>query len=249
MPPDSPPPAPSTGIAPMPVEPAPVTSVDQGVLEDANSGRSWLSPTALTDPKGTWSFSDYELLAVGVGYSPTDHLSLSATTLLPLTEDFPLLLFLNAKLQVVKSGNLRVALQGAILHFRESSGSTTVSATAGDVGAVATLCLDIECHSHLSGFLAAGFAYEEQAAVPFLVAASLAYRVGKHVKLILEVDSGFIAGDGVTVGADGFLLFYGVRFTSRNIGVDLALAKPICEGCNDGLVLGIPFVAFTYRSI
>jgi hypothetical protein len=206
-------------------------------------------PTALTDPAGTWTFSDFELLAVGAGYSPTDQLSLSLTTLLPLTTDFPLILLGNAKYQIVKSGSLRVALQGAFFHFRESSGSTSTSATAGDLGAAATLCIDTDCHSHVSGFLAAGFAYQEQSAIPFLFAGSIAYRVGKHVKLIVEADSAFITGS-IDAAADGFLAFYGVRFTSRNIGVDLALARPFCADCDDtGFVLGVPFVSFTYRSL
>jgi hypothetical protein len=235
--------------APIAAQPA-ASTVDPGVSEDANAGRSWLMPTALTPPAGTWSFSDFELLVVGIGYSPTDQLSLSLTTLLPLTDDFPLLLLANAKLQVIRSGHLRVALQGGLAHFREDlDGEATSSATAGDLGAVATLCLDDECHSHLSGFLGAGFAREDQSAVPFLFGGSVAYRLGRHVKLLVEADSGFVAGE-VDAVADGFLLWYGVRFTSRNIGVDLALVKPICgSDCDGGLVLGFPFVSFTFRSI
>ena len=227
------------------------STVDKGVIEDANSGRSWLMPTALTPPAGTWSFSDFELLAVGVGYSPTNQLSLSLSTLLPLTKDFPLMLLASAKYQLVKVGNLRVALQGAGFYFRDSSNDTTDSVTAADLGAVGTYCIDIDCHSHVSGFVGAGFAHEAKNAVPFLVGASLAVRVAHHVKLLVEADSGFVTGE-FTAAADGFLLWYGVRFTSKNIGVDLALVKPISydgSSSDAGLVLGVPFVSFTYRAL
>jgi hypothetical protein len=75
-PPDQPPPpvmpAPPP-VAPMPImqpppppPPAdPYPGIDRGIIEDANSGRNWFSPTALTPPKGTWSFTDFELLVVG----------------------------------------------------------------------------------------------------------------------------------------------------------------------------------------
>ena len=251
-----PPPAPPPGAPQFaqpavvqPAPPAPASTVDRGVLEDANSDRSWLMPSALTPPAGTWSFSDYELLMVGVAYSPSDQLSLGVTTMLPLTDDFPLLVIGNAKYQFLKTGNLRMVLQGALVHFRDTSGSTTASATAGNVGAAGTLCLDADCYSHLSGFIGAGFAHQDQSAVPFLVGASLAFRVAKHVKLLVEADSGFIAGN-IDAAADGFLLWYGVRFTSANIGVDLALVKPICSGCSDsGIALGLPFINFTYRGL
>lgn len=217
----------------------------RGVVEDANAGRGWIMPTALTEPAGTWSFSDFELLMVSIGYSVTDDLSLSASTLLPITEDFPFFLLANAKLRVVNTGRFHLALQGALTTVRVDGDG----ATAGVLGGAGTLCLDDDCFSTLSGYLGAGFAHEDQSAVPFMFAGSLAYRVAKHVKLLLEADSGFIAGE-IDAAADGFLAWYGVRFTSSIIGVDLGFAKPICDGCEDtGLPLGVPFVSFTYRSL
>ena len=205
-------------------------------------------PTALTAPAGTWSFTDYELLAVGVGYSPTDQLALSAVTLLPLTKDFPLVLFATAKYQLARAGRVRIAVQGALLHVRDSSGDSSDSFTAGNLGAAATYCIDLECHSHVTGYLGAAFAYDNQSSVPFFGGVSLAYRVAGHVKLLVEADSGFVAGE-LSAAADGFLLSYGVRFTSKNIGVDLALVKPIYDGSGDDeLLLGVPFISFTYRN-
>src|SRR5687768_4361434 len=105
-PPPPPPPEPAPPPAGMPIvvaPPAPAT-VDRGVIEDANSGRNWLTPTALTPPAGTWSFSDFELLMVSGGYAITDQLSVSVTTLLPVFEEMPFFGILSGKLQVFKQG-------------------------------------------------------------------------------------------------------------------------------------------------
>jgi hypothetical protein len=246
MPAEAPPPPPPPQVA-MPVAPpAPVApTVDRGIIEDANAGRSWIAPTALTEPAGTWSFSDFELLAVSLAYSFTDQLSISATSLLPIVEDMPFFLLLNGKFQVVRSGNVRIAAQGAITHVRVDGDS----ATAGVIGGALTYCIDDACHSTVTGYVGAGIAHEDQSAVPLIVSGALALRAAKHVKVLIEADTGYIAGE-INAAADGFLGWYGVRFTSSIIGVDLGFAKPFCDGCSDtGLPMGVPFVSFTYRSL
>lgn len=240
-----PPPPPSPVVQAAAPVPAPTTTVDRGVVEDANSGRGWLAPTALTAPAGTWSFSDFELFVVSAGYSVTDEVQISASTLLPIVDEMPLWLLLNGKAQVIKAGRLRGAVQAALTYVSVDDDS----ASALELGGALTYCIDIECHSHVSGFLGAGFAHEDQSAVPFLAAIEGAFRLGKHVKLILEADTGFIAGE-IDAAADGFLAWYGVRFTSSFLGVDLGFMKPICDGCSsDELPMGFPFVSFTYRSL
>ncbi len=234
-------------VAPPPPAAAP-SNVDAGVIQDANSGRSWLSPTALTPPAGTWSFSDFELLLVSGGYAITDQFSISATTLLPIVDEMPFFGILSAKLQVINAGRLRGAAQLAVMHLRDTSDIDSDAAlTVANLGGALTLCLDDGCHSHLTGYLGAGFADQDQQAVPFVASVALTYRLGRHVKLVLEADTAFIAGE-INETAEGLLAWYGLRFTSKMIGVDLGLAKPLCEGCDDGIALGLPFVSFTYRS-
>ncbi len=252
-PPVEPAPAPPPPVyAPPPVQPVayvapPVSTVDKGVVDDANSGRNWLSPTALTPPAGTWSFSDFELLMVSGSYAVTDQLSISATTLLPIVEGTPFFGIASIKLQVLKAGSARLALQGAVLHIRDTSGSDDFSVTVGNFGGALTLCIDHDCHSHVTGYLGAGFAQEDTSSVPFVGSLAATLKIGKRVKAVFEADTAFIAGD-INETANGFLGWYGLRFTSREIGVDLGFAKPICDGCEDGLVMGFPFVSFTYRS-
>lgn len=243
----APPPPPPPPMQPMaPAQPA--STVDRGIVEDANAGRSWIMPTALVEPAGTWSFSDFELLMVSLGYSVTDQFSISGTTLLPIIDSMPFFGLVNAKYQVVRSGRVRAALQGAVSTVRVDGNSINGAVLGGAL----TMCLDDECHSHATGYLGAGFAHEDQSAVPFVFSGALAFRMNKHIKLLLEADSGFIAGN-INDKVNGFLAWYGVRFTSSIIGVDLGFAKPICtdrtKDCDTGLPLGLPFVSFTYRAL
>lgn len=249
MPPPPPGPAPSMAPPVVVAPPAPtpeVSTVDRGVVEDANAGRSWVIPTALSEPAGTWSFSDYELFLISLGYAVTDQFSISATTLMPVVKDMPFWLLVNAKYQVIRQGAVRIAVQGALTNVHENGNS----ATAAVLGGALTLCIDSDCRSMANGYVGAGFAHQDSSAVPLLMGGSLAFGINRHVKLLLEADTGYIAGGGIDAAANGFLGWYGVRFTSSIIGVDLGFMKPICADCNiDGLPMGFPFVSFTYRSL
>jgi len=219
------------------------------VLNDANAAHGWLTPTALTDPAGTWTVSDYELVLLSIGYSPTDQLSLSATTIPPITDDIPLWLLFSAKYQLLKQGRLRLAVQGALSYFHDndSSSSSSDSFSAGDLGGAATLCLDDDCNSHVSGFVGAALARDTNSSVPFVASGTIVAALGKHVKLVGEVDSAFIVGK-VNDVANGALIWYGLRFTSQAVGVDVGFVRPIDVG-DSGLLLGIPVVAISYRDL
>lgn len=251
MPPQPQPPPGYLQPAPMPPPPPPPvpSNIDPGVYRDANIGRSWLSPTAMTPPKGTWSFQDYELLFVGGSYAFTDQFQVSANTMIPIVEDQPLIILASAKLLVARTGKLRLALHGTFNHFGENSdGDGDVNFYTGTVGGVATLCLDADCDSLATGYVGAGFGSESDGSVvPIFFAGSLLKKLGRRVKLAVEIDSAYIAGE-IDEMSNGFLGWYGVRFTSKNIGVDVGFVRPFGPDVEwEDFPMGFPVVSLAYR--
>lgn len=256
-------------VAPPPAVAAPVpevtTTVDKGTLEDANAGRVAIMPTALTPPKGAFSFEDWELFLISASYAVTDQLVISGTTMVPITSQF-YWGFLSAKLQVVKQGNLRVAVQAGAAGAATKDTVTTYDAmgniisqmdttTSGggfDLGAAATYCFDTDCFSHVDGAVVAGLATHGNSSVPVGFLGGLVARIAPKVRLIVEADTAHVFGN-ISGQANGFLGWYGVRFTSRQIGVDLTLVKPFCANndCDTGSTFpaGFPFVTFSYRAL
>lgn len=222
----------------------PTESVERGVMDDANSDRSLIAPSALTPPAGTFTFTDYELFWITGSYSPTDNLQITLGTALPLVSDQPFVGTLGAKLQIVKSDRLRLALHGTVGGGAESGSG----GGAGIVGGALTYCLDDGCVSHLNGYLGAGFAFEDSAASPIVASAAGIFRLSNQLRGLIEVDTGYIAGDFAST-SNSFLFNYALRFTGRNVGVDFGFMKLFVDGEDvlDEVPLGIPFVSFTYR--
>ncbi|MBP9085561.1 MAG: hypothetical protein KBG15_05550 [Kofleriaceae bacterium] len=232
-------PAPPVGYA----QPAP-SAFDRGVMEDANSDRALLAPTALTPPAGSFSFTNYEIFWMTASYSPTDNLQLTAGTTVPVAADMPFVGSLSAKLQLTKTNTVRLALHGVIGGGVESGSG----GSAGLVGGVLTYCLDAQCLSHLSGYVGAGVTVESRASVPMVIAASGIFRLTNRLRAIVEIDTAYIAGDFAKT-SNSFLANYALRFTGPDLGVDFGFVKLFVDG-EDAIPevpLGIPFVSFTYR--
>jgi hypothetical protein len=236
---------------PVPDPVAPASPIEAGTLNDANAGRVAIMPTALMPPAGTWAFEDWELFLVSLSYSPTDNLILTGTTMIPVTSDY-YWGFVSAKLKVVRQGNLHVALQAGAAGVLDARSSVSSSNSAGgfDLGAAATLCLDDACASHVDGAVAAAFARQNNTSVPVGFMAGVVGRISNRVRFIAEADTAHLFGE-ISGQADGFLGWYGLRFTSRQIGVDLTLVRPFCSGsCSSSTFpLGFPFVTFSYRAL
>lgn len=221
------------------------TTVDQGVLDDASADRAWLAPTAHTQPKGSWSFSDHELFVVGLGYGVTDKLQVSASTVIPVSDDFAFVGMFSAKQQVYKQGRVRVAAHGVLTHANDGDDS----GTGFTAGGAATICLDDDCHSGVNGYVGTAFALTDEGnQYPILLSASIVQKVNRHVKLVGEVDTGFVPGEDFE---DVYLGWYGVRFTSGAIGANVGFVKPFGPNVDteDALPLGLPWVNFTYRAL
>jgi hypothetical protein len=245
----APPPVPAPAVTPGPT--APPAATDQiGLTSDANQDHAWYLPTGETVPTGSVVFTDWELLLAGLKWGVAEGVELSAETLVPITSDIPLFVLLGGKLRVLKTDNLRVAINGNLLYARDTGGSSD-SFTLGALGGAASLCLDAECHSLLTGGLQLMFGINTQdssSAFVFTPSVSLIGRLSRHVKALIELDGGGDHVDGKTELGRGALVMYGVRFYSSDIAGDIGFARPICDGCDTGnLVLGLPLVTFSYR--
>lgn len=258
--PPEPAPAPAPVAAPAPAPaPVPVAAVaaevdptlDRGQDLDPNIDRTFLLPTAQTQPKGSVSFNDYELIFLGLTYGVTNDFQITGTTMVPLGDGAPFFGVVGGKYRIVKSGRLRVAAQGNLIYARSSNVGDGVSdsATAGTLGGIASICIDDGCESLISASVQAGFAIgEDNNATPFLYGGSIVQKISPRVKLLVEAVSAGAFGDDDFVVADGALVSYGVRFVGNDIAGDVGFVKPIIDG-DDGDVfpMGFPFVSFTYR--
>jgi hypothetical protein len=224
---------------------------EEGLRGDPNIDRAWLSPTAATQPQGTWSFNDWELVLVGITYGVTNSVQLSAAFFPPFVQNQPFAGFASLKVGLIPEG--RVRLSGSLsLGIASDGGDNSETHGGGLAGGVLSLCTDDPCASLASVFVFAGFALgESQSLVPIYFGGSLVQRLSEHVKLSVEVDSGGWLGSGTesTGLANGALVTYGVRFFGHDIAVDVGLIRPFIfyKDVNNPFVLGYPMVAFSYR--
>jgi hypothetical protein len=189
--------------------------------DDANAGHAWLAPTALVPPAGTWSVENDEVFAVGVAYAITDRLIASATVDVVPERGTHVGAFGSMKLQVVRAGRVRVAIQaGGMYVYDRDSGGTSDSAFA-DIAGVATVCIDRDCASHVDGFAGVGYRVDySDGEIPAAFGAAVVAKLVGPVKLVAEVDQ-FIDASNVIGQRQPTLAWMGVRITSRHAGVDL----------------------------
>jgi hypothetical protein len=239
------PPPPGYGSPPeTTVAPPPPEGPNPGLDSDPHIDRVWFSPTAITQPAGSFEFNDWELILLGLTYGVTDNFQLSAVILPPLVEDMPFVGALSGKLSLPIGERVHFGV-GATIGY-ESEDDTAV----GLLGAVVSICTDGPCASLFSVFVYTGFSLsDDDDAVPFAYGVSLMQRVATHVKLLLEVASGGLIASTDADFAEGALVSYGVRFFGDNIAGDVGFVRPISFGrdYDDPFILGIPAVTISYR--
>ncbi len=220
----------------------PPSSVDQGIVDDANAGRGWAMPTALTETAGTWTFSDFNLYVLSASYAATDRLTLGLTTMVPTGTGFRFG-SLSGKLQLVRSWRVRVAAQSKLTYLQDPESAMADMVAIGDAGGAITLCIDAICSSHLSGYVGAGVTRSSRTSALLIGAGSLVLGLTTHFKLMLEFDKGV----GGAVG-NGYLGWYGLRYTSKAFSVEAGAVMPFDEAGRKWVGSGLPFVGLTYRS-
>ena len=208
--------------------------------DDASIDRGIVFPTAETIGKGNVSVNSYELLGLGVTYGVTDSLQVSATTLVPVNEDFLGYVGFSGKLKLFTAARWTLAAVPSILIAKDEgfifSGSLLSDLLldeAGDAILSAGLTTSVLFDS--------GSGNQGPALTPHL---GFAGRVSERVKLLAELSR--VSLDGVL--DDSFwLLNYGVRFFGSTLAVDISLLRPLEAMDSDALLLGLPYVAFSAR--
>jgi hypothetical protein len=214
------------------------------VAGDPNIDRGLVLPTAMTQPAGSVTYNNYELLLHGMSYGLTDRLQLSATVLAPIIKELPFVGSASLKGQVYRGERLHLALQGSLGGAYNQDGGD--GAFIGGLGALASVCIRQDCSSLLSAsatYQLIGTARDSSNG-GLIYGASLVHRVGTHVKLLAEVASAslFTSGD-----VKGGLLSYGVRFYGNSIASDIGFMKLVGGDGSDPFLLGIPFASVSYR--
>lgn len=230
---------------------APVGSAPE-VGSDPNIDRGFILPTAMTQPAGSVTYNNYELLLHGFTYGFTDRVQATATILSPIVKDMPFFGIAALKGQIVARPRFYLALQGSFGygHTIDSSG-TGGGGGLGGAGVFATACLRADCSSlaTLSTTYQIAFASGASGTGHMVVyGGSLVHRVSRHVKLLGEVTSAAVKDPSQDFdNAPGALVSYGVRFHSANIASDIGFMKPFFDDGEDPFVMGLPFINVSYR--
>ena len=229
------------------------TPASSAVDSDPNIDRGFLLPTAMTQPAGSLTYNNYELLLHGITYGLTDRVQLSATVLSPITKDMPFFGTASVKGRLYTGERLHLALQGSATYGHLFDDEDANMGMLG-AGALASVCLRSDCSSLLSGSATyqLGFAFGDQAdgrAHMLVYGASLVHRVGRHVKLLGELTSAAVRTQSDDFdNAPGLLASYGVRFHGNSIAGDVGFMKPlITDDSDDDFLLGLPFINLSYR--
>lgn len=234
---------------------APDSPAARATSADPNIDRGLLLPTAMTQPAGTVTYNNYELLLHGITYGITDRVQASVTVLSPIVRDMPFVGFAAVKGRIVATDRFNLALQGSVGwgHAFDVADGDNANIFTGGAGAFATFCLRQDCTSLVSA--SATYQLIMDPALTDMVqtviyGGSVVHRVGRHVKLLGEVMSA-AGGDGNLGDLDnigGVLVGYGVRFHTGSIAADVGFLKPFAEGADDGgFLMGLPFASVSYR--
>jgi hypothetical protein len=216
-------------------------------FEDANSDRVILFSTAETHPKGTFFFSDYEIFLLQFGYALTDEIQIALSGVPPIVEDQPYFFDLSLKGNVLRTDEVRLALIGAgtavLLPDTDPDSFYGVRANV-----VSQFCFESLCRSSFSLNVGTFLNSESNAVVPITLAGGLVLHASSLVKFMVEPTYALGIGEGVEDQPEGFLLNYGIRLSGTHFGFDLAFLRPIGTGDDGPFILGVPWLALTYRT-
>jgi len=219
--------------------------------DDPNVDRGFLLPTAMTQPAGSLTYNNYELLLHGLTYGITDNVQASVTVLSPIVEGMPIVGFGAVKARLPLGERVHLAFQGSVgvLHATESNADDPTLYTVSG-GVFLSGCLREDCSSIVSASATAtkGFANgESSSAYAIVYGGSIVHRVSPRIKLLSVLSSAAAASGEDAQNIPGFLASYGVRFHTNSIAADIGFIRPFGDEAGDDFLMGIPFANVSYR--
>ena len=219
---------------------------------DPNIDRGFLLPTAMTQPAGSLTYNNYELLLHGITYGVTDRLQTSLTVLPPIVSDMPFFGIAAVKGRFVATDRFNLALQGSAGWGHQFAGSGDESVYMFGAGLFASACLKQDCSSLLSASATYQLALSSQSDqnIQYVVyGGSLVHAVGPRVKLLAELTSaaGRTSTDPALDNMPGLLAGYGVRLHGSSLAADVGFVKPFVSENDGDFILGLPFANVSYR--
>jgi len=241
VPPPPPAPPPETTVVAAPVTP--------GLDDDPHVDRAWFSPTAITQPAGTASFNDWELVLLGMTYAFTDNFQVTGVVVPPLVQDMPFIGMVSAKLGASLSDRVHIAAMAGVGYARIDDDD---QGSAAGLGGAISICIDEACGSMVSAYAYGVWFWEDtDDTFPIAFGVSLLGRIARHVKVVIEVSSAGLLAREDSGFAEAVVVGYGVRFFTGNIAGDIGFIRPFAfdseDEFGDELILGVPAVTFSYR--
>jgi hypothetical protein len=218
----------------------------------AHADRVILVPTAETHPAGTLFLSSYEIVVPSVGYAVSDRMHVSLTGLTDFEDAF---FELNVKANLLRSRFLRVAVLSSI-DYASGGDDDGAAMVFGRVGATAQICFDLPCMTSLSlsGMLV--LHDELDTVLPLGLGAGFVARIDDDISALVEYAALLNAArEFEFIDLPLYLVNYGVRIApASSWALDVTMLREMASddtirvgpaGLFD--LLGIPFIAFTYR--
>ena len=240
------------------------TAESEAVFADPSIAQN----AAFTQPARSWTYDSRLRFDSLLGYSPyafgdffTNGLTHGFTDAVQGTFRFQPLLYDNSFVRVTTEVKARVRI-GPLFWLSTEVGFSLLRLFHGPITSddhewikspsatlVGTACLSQECASHFSAHsrYVTFFSGRGSASHNLHYGASLRQRVAAHVKLQLELEAASYKGRGGFRKFPGFAVTYGLRFFGQQLAADIGLTKPIADGQDDPVRLGLPSAALSYR--
>ena len=183
----------------------------------------FLMPTSYTMPKGTFYFSDYELVFLNFTAAPFNRTHVGVFTLFPITSDFLNTLTFGIKQNYYQSHYFGSAVFGSFTPDYPSF-------TLGNVFSIGTPKTSL----HLALSLIDDFTGDTKAQTLIMVGARYHVIILEYTNLKSWSDNDF----------DGIITF-GFRFGGKKISWDLGGFRPINEAINHSGLIMLPFLKAT----